>query len=322
MLAPYAGTYTVANYTKALNSGKEANLTLDRSGLWAIFDRDTGVWVSKRSSTTSAFPAPKQVAGFGTLRDVMPALGMHGGKMRVFYTDRARILMHEIDLNMTAPKLVGSAIVVSLPLQKGAKPIRPTPLVGGDGDVEGLFLAEEVKPHSGTGTGDADPVWAADLDPQTPPIMMINRTDWQPGGAPAGGFLSFGHDIKPRFHLMHSEIAWMIGDVEKPGGTADLRIVGVNHSHPAPLVSALYASAGTIKRVTVPNFNGWLALDVGSLFSFGFGVHPSKDGSAVLRYPIPNDSKLKGLKLHLQAIVIDSKRSQLTFTNTASLSIE
>ena len=51
-----------------------------------------------------------------------------------------------------------------------------------DGDAEGLYLAEEVKPHSGTGTGDADPVWAADLDPTTPPVMHINRTDWQPGG--------------------------------------------------------------------------------------------------------------------------------------------
>jgi hypothetical protein len=318
--APYEGFFDVGlvPVAKLLNStGRDANLTLDPSGLWAIFDRDDGVYVAKRSGTTASFAAPTKVQGFGALRDVMPALGPVGGKMKVFYTDRTAIQMQDIDL--AGAKLVGSPTVVSRPLQANAKPLRPTPLIGGDGDVEGLFLAEEVKPHTKTNTGDADPVFAFDLDPATPPIMHVNRTDWQPGGSPAGGFLSFGHDISPRFHLMHSEIALLLGDNELIGGTADIKMWGTNHSHPKPLVSAVFFSLGTIPKVPIPNINGWLGLLPPILGDFGTAVHKDKEGSGLIRIPIPNAAFLRGLILDLQAIVVDPVKGQITFTNTAPL---
>ena len=319
--APYPqDSYFIAGTeAKALNSsGDERNLTLDPSGLWAIFERTSGVFVATRAKVGDPFGAPVQVAGFGSLTDVMPALAPRGGQMQCFYTDKARILMQAIDLNIAAPKLLGQASVVSLPLQAGAKPLRPTPLLGGDGDAEALFLSEEVTPHNGTGTGDADPVWAADLDPATPGLVLIQNPEWQPGGAPAGGYLYFGHDILPRFHVMHSESAWMVGDDEPLGGTADLRVVAVN---PNRLLASVVLVAGTTTAgVKVNDFAGLLGLDLATLVVLPPMVHATLDGDQVLSFRVPNDSNLRGT-LALQALVVDIRTGAAVFTNTAALTL-
>ncbi|MCB9917778.1 MAG: hypothetical protein H6832_05200 [Planctomycetes bacterium] len=318
--APYPqdSWFVASTEAKALNSSAdERNLTIDPSGLWAIFDRPaTGVFVATRAKVGDPFGSPVQVSGFGSLRDVMPALAPHGGKMQCFYTDRARILMHEIDLTIAAPKLVGQPVVVSLPVQAGAKPLRPTPLLGGDGDAEGLFLSEEVAPHTVTGTGDADPCWAADLDPATPALILMQRPDWQPGGAPAGGFLYFGHDILPRFHVMHSECAWMVGDDEPLGGTADLRVVGYNPNK--LLASIILVATKTATGIKVNDYAGLLGLDLASLVVLPPMPHTTLDGDAVMSFRVPNDSNLRGT-LALQSLVVDIKTGAATFSNTASL---
>ncbi len=316
---PYSGKFLVNLEAKALNSSKDdRHLTLDPSGLYAIFDRDDGVWLSVRSKVGTAFPAPRLVAGFGKLRDVHPNLGTIGGKTFCFYSDGSKILRRGIDLKNA--KLFGTAVVVSLPLQKGAKPTSPFLLRGGDGDVEGLFFSEEVKPRPG---GDSDLVFASDLDPATPPVMVVQRPDYTNSPSFAGGILSFAHDILPRYHIMEGEFAWMIGDVEGLGGIADLAGAASARSYPKSLFTALFLGAGVMNKVPIAGIKGALGLNPGVLFSMGLIAHQGgQDGSWKASFPIPRDLSLKGLKTAWQGLTIDSGRNVKVFTNTAWVKIQ
>ena len=312
---PFTNSFSANDEAKHLNSTRDdLHLTIDPTGLWAIFERNDGVYVASRAKTATKFAAPRKVSGFGTLRDVHPSLGPVSGKMRCFYTDKTKILMQEIDL--ANAKLLGAAVIVSKALQTNAKPFAPTPVVGADGDVEGLWLSEEVTAK------DSDMLWAADLDPNTPPAMVIQRKDWTNNGGVAGGFLSFAHDILPRWHIMHSESAWMLGDVEKIGGTADLTIAGVNFSMPTPLVSAIFFSLALKPGIKIAGIGGKLGLDLATLGVLGTVTHKDLWGVTNFSFRIPNVTGLKGLKLALQSLVINTVKSSLTFSSTATLSIK
>lgn len=317
---PHKSTYTPNTEAKALNAGKnERHLMLDRTGLWAIFERDDGVFLSSRAKVGTDFAAPKQVSGFGTLKDVTPALGSVGGQPKVFYTDYTSILMQDIDL--ANAKLVGTPVPVSRTLQAGGKPFGASPLHGADGDVEGLWISELMKPHTGTNTGDSDLVFASDLDPATPPVMRIQRPDFTAFGGIAGGFLSFTHDINVRWHLMHSEAAFLLGDVEKPGGTIDLWAAGVNPLANTSLLTVVYIAANPASKVVIPGFGGDFALDLASVVQLGAIVHPGIDGVGTASIPLPNDPKLSGIKVATQGIVLNPNTGSRTFTNTAWIRI-
>ncbi|MFQ5505048.1 MAG: hypothetical protein ACE5F1_09670, partial [Planctomycetota bacterium] len=312
--SPFRGTFLSKLEAKALNStGHDEHLQLDPSGLWAILDRPGGVWLASRTRVGTAFASPVKVSGFGNLLDVHPALGPVGGSMKCFYSDKKNILMQDIDLK--GARLSGTPVVVSRPLQANAKPYAPTPIPGADGDIEGLWYSEEV------GTNDSDMLWAADLDPGTAPIVQIQRNDWTNDGGIAGGFISFAHNILPRWHVMHSEGAWMLGDVEKLGGKADLTIAGVNHSLPAPLASVVFASLSPAPPVPVPGMNGAFALNLSTLLVLGATTHPDASGMGTLSLPLPTSTAFSGLRLSLQGLVVDAVKGSKTFTNTARLVI-
>ncbi|HHI81368.1 MAG TPA: hypothetical protein ENK02_15495 [Planctomycetes bacterium] len=316
---PYLGRFQVNLEAKALNSTKDdRHLSLDPSGLFAIFDRDDGVWLSSRTKVGVPFPAPRLVTGFGKLRDVYPHLGKIGNKTYCFYSDSKQILRQEIDLKKGA--LLGTPISVSLPLQKGARPTFPFLLQGGDGDVEGLFFSEEVKPRP---NGDSDLVFASDLDPATPPVMVVQRPDYTNSPSFAGGILSFAHDILPRYHIMEGEFSWMIGDVEGLGGTADLAGAASARSFPKSLFTALFLGAKTMPKLPIAGIKGALGVHPGVLFFMGLVAHQGgQDGSWKASFPIPRDPSLKGLKTVWQGLTIDSGRKVQVFTNTAWVKIQ
>ena len=227
---PANGTYLPTFEANALNStADESFLHLSPDGLTAIFQRPDGSYLSSRASVGNAFGAPTKITGLGT--DAQAALGPVGGQMMVFFTDGTNIQMQAIDLGTAS--LTGSASTVSTPVQSGAACISPFPIMGADGDVEGLFLSEEVTAKSSPTAydGDADPTWAGDLDPSTPNVTMIQRTDYQCCGGVASGHFSFSHQINPPGnHAMHFEVAVLTGDVATTGGTANIRSAAANGS--------------------------------------------------------------------------------------------
>jgi len=308
---PLNGTFRPNIEAKALNSGETRWLYLDPSGLYAIFERPNGIWFAKRSKVQTPFGTPVQVSGLAA--GCNPSFGMIGKQLKVFYTTGSQIVMQ--DFATDSVKATGPVVAVSGPAQTGAKPKSPTPIHGVDGDVEGLWFTENVS------SSDSDEIWAGDLDPSTPPVPQVNKPDWMGHGGVAGGVLSFSHDKLPNWHIMHSEAAWMLGDVESLGGTLDLTVVGVPRSLPAGLTSVVFASATVTPGISVPGINGKFGLGLATFAIFGVTVSTDATGIAAMHIPVINDSRLKGLKLPMQAMVIDPVKKSFTFTNTTQVEI-
>ncbi len=317
---PAFGTFCVTDEAAALNSASdERHINLSPDGLWAIFERPTGVFLSSRAAVGTQFGAPVQVTGFTAGNRYYPALGPIGGVMNVFYTDGTNIVRQPIDLGAAA--LTGSPVIVSNPAQAGAMPISPTPIIGADGDVEMLWMADEVSPRTQPFVGDSDPVIASDLDPSTPAVVQVNRTDYQCCGSFAGGYVYFSHDISPAWHLMHSEAAILVGDDEVVGGTADLQASGVNPNAPSALIATYFLSVGVAPPFTLFGIGGALGLDPSVLLQIGQSATTSADGTSSLSFPIPNNGALAGASLALQAVLTNSSTLSNTLSNTAWLHI-
>ena len=318
---PVGGGFIGTTQAQALNSAQDdERLTLSPDGLWAIFERSgTGVMLASRAAVGTPFGSPVAVSGFGGLNDVYPNLAQVGGQWKCFYTDGQSIQMQDIDLQNAM--LTGSATVVANAVQAGAMPISPTPVIGADGDAEGLWMSEVVTPKTGPATGDADPVWHNDLDPNTPGVIVSQRTDWQCCGGLAGGYIYFSHDITPSWHIMHGEGAWMIGDSDVRGGTADIRTAAVHQSAPNPLFSTLMFGVAEAPPVSVGPFQGKFALSGLSPISVNFAT-TSRDGIADLSFAIPNFPILANVSLPMQCAVSNLVVGSVVFTNTAWLHIK
>lgn len=325
---PFGGTFAPTNPPQAQNlnsANHDERLTLSPDGLYAIFERTAlngtyqGVFLSSRAAVGTPFPAPVQVTGFGALTDVYPNLAKVGGQWKCFYTDQQSVCMQ--DINLATATLTGSPVIVALPVQPGAVPISPTPVIGADGDAEALWMSEVVVPRTVPFAGDADPVWHNDLDPNTPGVIQVQGPDYQCCGGLAGGYIYFSHDITPAWHVMHSEGAWMVGDSEVIGGMADIRTAAIHKSAPNPLISTLLFGAAEGPALSIPPFLGQFALAGLSPITVNFQT-TSRDGIADLSFGIPNDQSLRGLSLPLQCAVTNFVVGTLVFTNTAWLHIK
>lgn len=318
---PFKGTFAPNAEARALNStADDQHLMIDNTGLIAVFDRPTGPFFATRAAVGTAFGSPQAITGLGSLNNVHPAVGKVRGKLKLFYADQSAIRI--LDFDAKTGRASGTSVVVSLPLQQGAKPIGPSPLFGADGDVEGLFLPEVVKPRVTLGVGDADMTWASDLDPATPPVMMIQRPDYTANGGHAGGFISFSHDIKPNWHLMHSESAILIGDDEVVGANAvaDILSYGVNYNHAkSPLATHVFISTGVGPKTKLISLMGWFGLDARLLLPLVSFSNAGAEGRGSASIPIPNSSYFKGKKLAIQAVIVEPTRKMAVLSNTAWL---
>jgi hypothetical protein len=298
------------------------NINLSPDGLWAIFERPTGVWLSGRAAVGTQFGAPVQVTGFAAPGgNYYPALGKVGGQTKCFYSDGTNIVMR--DINLATATLSGTPQVVHQPVKAGAVPISPTPVVGSDGDVEALWLSELITPKTPGNpfSGNADPTWANDLDPATAGITQIENFDYQCCGGVAGGYLYFSHHILPAQHVMHSEAAVLLGDSEPVGGTVNLDTAAVNPNSQL-LLSVYFLSVGVAPPLNIFGIGGVLGLNPAFILQLGPSVTNSPDGTSSLVFQLPNNAALSGNRLALQAVVVNTATSVATLTNTAWLKIQ
>jgi len=313
---PTKGSFTVNQEAKNLNStADESDLYLDASGTWAIFRRGNSIMLSSRAKVGTPFSKPVAVTGFGSLQDPSPSLARIGSQDLCFYSNGTSILSAPIDLKAAKVDLTKSTIV-SHPIQKGARPFAPTPLIGADGDCEGVFFSEEVS------AADSDLVWAADLDPATPALMFMQRPDYTNHASPAGGYISWSHKNPPKlgWHLMHSESAWLLGDIEAPGGLMDITLAAVTPA-PSQVVSFVFGSTNLWKAQPVSGFAGTLGINPLAMVMLGFALHTDKGGMTQLSIAVPNQPSLKGVVVQIQAVAINSLRKSFTFSNTSRIQI-
>ena len=329
----YSNSWAQTTEAAALNSsGTDKHLALSADGLNAIFERPgTGVFVASRGSVGSAFGAPiGPVAGFPATAlstgEYHPYLGTVGGTMMCFYTDGNDYLMQPIDL--LTPTLTGTATIIGGEVQGGTQPGSPSPLTGADGDVEAIFACDIVLPQTGPGTGDADPTYHSDLDPATPGIIRVQRTDWQGWGGVCGGLMMFSHDILG-FHSMHGQVAHLLGDQElgRPA-TADLRMASTNFAGLSgnPLQGIILFGFGLMAPTPVlPQWYGGLALNPISPVTLPGATTAGNhlDGVIDVSFPLAVGVPT-GFKIPIQALMIEDNgitRPTIGFSNTAWLDI-
>jgi len=321
-------TFTVSANANSLNS------TIDEFGLmlepvlgrYAVFDRfqsrfrgHLGVFFSWRAPT-KAFSTPVQVQGLVINYSFAdPSLGYVGGKLKLFfnanYNNVQGIYMQDLDVsNLQQPKVTGTAVLVAKS-NRGGDMHSSMPIAGPDGDVEGLWLGD-------VSGNDSDMYFANDLDPTTPNHLVIDSSSWLNNGGIAGGMLHWADTATPYYEaIKDAEAAWLLGDDEALGGTADVFGAVVNKSLPAPNTTVVFVSSTPAAGVSIPGFNGQFGLNLGAMFLLGVMQHKDADEMAKMSFPIPTDPKLKGARLALQGLSIDPVKSLFTFTNTAWLTI-
>jgi len=312
-----AKKYTPNNLAAALNtSGEDSYFAIDPTGMYAIVDRNDGFYLSKRASLTQPFPAPAKIQGMtASFVKVYAegALGYQGGKLQLIWQE-GPIYMAALDTtNMSAPRVAPSSTWRPLTAQQTAVQ-SPVPIHGPDGDVEGLWL--ELLP----GGFNADGAWVNDLDPTTPPLPVLDVAGYIDGGGVAGSEL-MGTDRSNAKGPIQVEAAWLLGDEEVIGGTADIfgvaKKAGFN-----PVTTVVLFAANPIKPIPIPGIGGEFALDLLTMQTLGVLAHTDASEMGSMSFPIPNQKIFSGLNLALQGLSIDTVQKTLVFTNTAWLRIQ
>jgi len=329
----------LTNYANAVNGAfVDYNLELDPSGRFAVFDRfDTptnglnflGVFLSSRQNDRSAFGAPIQVGNVqGTNGFADPALGYLNGKLKLFYAGKARnsanvevegILMDDLlGAGTSQPQAAGHPVLVAQPVDRGGQPLRtchsPSPITGGDGDVEGLFLAE------GDGTaGISEIYFAADLDPDTPHALTESSQGWLSSGGPGGGMAIFTERANPQAPRL-IQGSWLVGDEVPVGGTADVTVSAYSPPGGSPAKVFVFGGLWLPRPVERPGAIG--ALGVAPIPMFA-GCVPDADQVRTFRFRIPRFPWLRGREIPLQGLAIHADQGGCvhTMTNTATIRI-
>lgn len=327
------GTFVPNLYAAALNRPAAMTYSMDfalmlepRLGRYAVLDHiQSAPVLATRTLFNKPFGAPRMITGvkgisygpsyFGS----DPALGYVGGKLKLFYsaTISGKHGVWMDDLDPSKPSVSGNPVLVCLPTVASGLLSSITPVTGPDGDVEGLYLADAP---SSTGA-DSDMVFADDLDPATPFVKLIDTPGWLNNGGITGGRFHFADDAAPiNQAVKQADGAWMLGDVEAPGGTADLFGAAFNDAPGKPLVTIVWLGVGFAPQpIQLPGFFGSFGLDLrGPVLPIGTMSHLDASQTARLSFPLPNDTRLRG-SYALQGLSIQPATGQNVFTNTFRL---
>jgi hypothetical protein len=319
------GTFTPNTLGNKLNTGNKGEFGLmlePKLGLIAVVDKSDGVYLAKRNVFTQAFPAPFKVKGVpGTYVD--PSVGTIGGKLKLFYVATfnsvAGIYMSDLVVpkNMSVtnpPSVTGTPVLVAAKVRSSGLVHSPTPMMGPDGDIEGIFMAERVG-------NDSDMFLANDLNPSTPLLMVADNTAWMNNGGFAGGVLHFANSAHYTSGSDELGVAWLLGDNEKVGGTMNITS-GVFRESSAVVMPVFLSLKLLPAALPIGGFLGKLGLDPAVLVTVGTISHVTPDQRGHMAIPLPNLGSLKGLVLPIQGVAFELAKSRKTFTNTAWVKIK
>lgn len=299
-----------------------------------------GVYLATRANDRVAFGKPVRVnntVALHTFGD--PSIGYVGGKLQLFYNgswfdSKGRwvrgTLMDEIIINnpnASAPYCAGKPVLVAAPNPRSGGTRwwvhSPTPVVGADGDVEGLWLAERPEPS----TGVSNMYFADDLDPDTPHVLAMQSPTggWVHNGAIAGGTFLAPETLAARVRMMEAEGAWLVGDVEPladviAGGTRSLDITMGAYFRGA-LGATAFVAWGTplATPIRIPGMHGMLGINP-LVFLGRKTVRPDQRATWSFNN-LPNNPALKGTHA-IQGWSVQLATNVATLTNTAKIVIK
>lgn len=324
------GTYNVTTGVVTLNTNANAiqtpgsqhfNLQLEPgTGRYCVFDRFTagfayqGIFFASRAACGMPFGASVQVANvtsaFASGAD--PSLGYLGGRLKLFYSATiggvTSIYVDDLDVtNPAAPRAAGSPVLVRAST-RGGNPNSPTVITGPDGDVEGLWHADQL------GNGN-DLLFAASLDPTQPTQMTYQNASWKNNGGLAGGRLMCSDGTFAYTQIGEARGAWLVGDEEAPGGTADI-FGGAYATTAGATVTVVIMSNSVGPTLNIPGIFGGFALNPAFIPILGAMVHDQRQ-LASMTVPIPNAPGLSGARVPIQGLAVDLVANAFTFTNNA-----
>ena len=352
--SPTAGTFTLTGDEVNLNTGSgDRSIQFDASGLNAVFERINrvsspggslvvifdGVFFTQRPSTSVPFPAAQRVTGIrgiggsftaspgGTGAAADPAIGYVSGRLKLFYfgviatsatTAVQGILMDDLVLDPTFGPLSGfNPQLVALPSTPAFVLHSPTPVIGADGDVEGLWFAE-----ANLATNNSDMWFADDLDPNTPAVRVFasqaGNPKWKNNGALVGGqFLASDEASGNHRQITEAWGAWLVGDVERVGSPnpIDLTVGGVPSS---PVFAFLSTSLASPPVPGPPGSFGQIGLG-GPVATLGLFVLDTW-GRGSLSFATPTNPSLSGTRWPVQAVSFDPTGA-IVLTNTAHIDL-
>jgi hypothetical protein len=305
-------TFTPSTHAAKLNIfGNDSSFQLDPTGLYAVIDRDDAFYFASRTATNTAFGTPVPIQGrIGSFIKSFeaPALGWVGGKLKLFWGESG-IFMADLDItNLAKPKVSPKTTWVKLTGPKQNVSI-PVPITGPDGDTEGMIVTYFP------GGFNADIAFMEDLNPQTNLHTVIDNKLYLDTGAIMGGLILTANRNSTTV-VQQVEASWLLGDVEKVGGTLDL-MAGTPKKGKGAVLTAVFASFSTIKAAPITGFFGALGIAPAGIFPLVNLLHVDASEMAQISVPIPNLPGLKGLKLPIQGVSIDSILNTRAFTNTA-----
>jgi hypothetical protein len=332
---PAAGTFTPNMEAAALNGPSTVQsyaLSIEPGlGRYAVFDRLDGAgnllgpYFAARTAAGQPFTAPVQILGVPGLSNLSlagfdPAIGYVGGTLMLFFNywqgTQQHIAMMPLDLsNPAAPVVTGNpTIVVDAGVRQRVHSSHV--LVGPDGDVEGLYHAWREGQKS-------DMCVSADLDPATPPEIAMTI-----GPTPNGDFLNNGGIAGGRFvaawnpggyiRAVDARGAWLIGDVEAPGGMVDLA-VGAD-VRDGPIGAQVFVWLG-LPRSPMPTGLSFVSGELGIAIVMDIGLLTVDAwGLGSQSFRAPSDPVFAGQTFAIQGVSVDRNGPvHLTLTNRAAI---
>jgi hypothetical protein len=303
-----------ANAAVFNTTGSEFALNWGRDGLYAVADRPTGVFQATTATAGGVLTGATAIPGIGATY-VDPCPGTIGGTRVLFYDNPAGGLAYRTH-DVTMSMLTGTAVLVTGTPTGGNIAHSPWPMVGGDGDVEGLIGAQADSTFSFS-----DWNWQGDLNPTTAPItQQATAADFENNGCEAGGRVYMPQNSSAGYRVLESNVVGLLGDsVKTTGGTLDLTAFSPTKSVGTPDITVMAIGVSFLATpLTIPGIGNTFGLDAAAgIVILGFATHSNTTGRGTLTFPTP---PLAAGTIPVQGVtVIGGGAAHLTSTTVISI---
>ena len=242
-----------------------------------------------------------------------PSLATLDGQLHLLATIGNDIAALPLDLNT---RTVGAARVLARVTTAGRTANSAQAIVDANQDMVGLSFHE----LESFGFLDNDQWIAADLDPATPALRVVDSNDFFSNGTFVGGRYISSLSDATAYRLVAYEAVRCTGGRSLPGTT--MSVLAFAPPRPtAAWLGYLVLSAGFVTPVSLPFAQGELGIDPASLVLLPMGAHDPASGQAALLIPIPNVGSLRGRHVPAQSVAVDANSMAIVFGNTCALTV-